>query len=143
MLDLVEHTVGCGRVPGLDGHVAAMHRPQLGLVRTTALAGLVHRVEATVRSCADPGSWAVGRLVGLGRVVLLPVLSVLTVAACGDDGTPSDAGASSTLSPLTPLPRHRAVGAVVSPVAVVVAVDNGHGRWSDRVRHGARADHRR
>jgi hypothetical protein len=43
----------------------------------------------------------VGRL---GRVVRvgLPVLTVLAVAACGDDSTPSDAGASSSLLPLTP-----------------------------------------
>ena len=41
---------------------------------------------------------------GVGRVgrVVLPVLTVLAVAACGDDSMPSDAGASSTLLPLTP-----------------------------------------
>jgi uncharacterized membrane protein (UPF0127 family) len=38
-------------------------------------------------------------------VVMLPALLVLTVAACGDDNTPPDAGASSTLSPLTPVPQ--------------------------------------
>ncbi len=49
-----------------------------------------------------------GRLVGLVRVVLLlvllPMLAALTVAACGDNRTPSDATASSTLSPLTLTP---------------------------------------
>jgi uncharacterized protein len=48
----------------------------------------------------------VGRVpfVEAGRVgrVVLPVLTVLAFAACGDDSTPSDAGASSTLLPLTP-----------------------------------------
>ena len=42
-----------------------------------------------------------GPLVGLLRVVVLPVLLALIVVACGDESTPSDAGVSSTLRPLT------------------------------------------